>query len=449
VNIKTINQTRSNFFRRLWRRCRSAAGLVLLAAIAAVSATAAALAATPAGQLTPTGPSSQQIDSIVLGAGCFWGVEKRYQALPGVLDAMAGYAGGKGVAPTYRAITDPSRRLDPNNHAEVVKVSFDPKQVSLRQLLQQYFEQHDPTQVNRQGNDIGSQYRSVIFYQNDNQRRLAEQIKAEYQLLLSAAGYGNIATQILPLPEFFKAEAYHQDYLAKNPDGYCPDHSTGVRFAPQAATDNSALQQGKQLLVLEAEGYCPYCEKFRADVLNHYQGSLPLHFRSAAQLKGLQLTSPTDATPTLFLLENGKEVAAVRGYLAERDFYQLIGAFQLGNSEAYQVAFAKNTDARFCKQYEIFHNTPDGVFVDKLSGAVLFDTRDRFDSGSGWLSFTRAVPGSTVERADNSFGMQRTEVLAKRSGIHLGHVFDDGPNGQRRFCINATVLDFVARPTKN
>lgn len=405
-----------------------------------------AYAATSTTQMDNQPRSTAQADSIVLGAGCFWGVEKRYQALPGVLDAVSGYAGGKGVVPTYRAITDPSRRLDPNNHAEVVKVSFDASQISLRTLLQQYFEQHDPTQLNRQGNDIGTQYRSVIFYQTDSQRVLAEQVKAQYQQLLSAAGFGTVTTQILPLTAFYPAEDYHQDYLAKNPDGYCPDHSTGVRFAAVGATDNSALLVGKQLLVLEAEGYCPYCEKFRADVLDHYRGSLALHFRTASQLQGLQLNTTPDATPTLFFLENGKEVAAVRGYLAEQDFYQVLGAFQLGNSEAYQVAFAKSTDARFCKQYEIFNNTPDGVFTDKLSGEVLFDTRDRFDSGTGWLSFTRAVPGSTIEKPDHSFGMQRIEVLAKRSGIHLGHVFDDGPNGQRRFCINATVLDFKPRP---
>ncbi len=421
---------------------------LLLAALASVPLTAQAAAdrtATNKPLTNASSLSSQQSDSIVLGAGCFWGVEKRYQAMSGVLDAVSGYAGGNGVAPTYQAITAPNRRLDPDNHAEVVQIQFDPAQVSLRQLLQHYFEQHDPTQLNRQGNDVGTQYRSVIFYQDDNQRQLAEQIKAEYQQLLSAAGYGRIQTQIQPLVQFYPAETYHQDYLAKNPDGYCPDHSTGVRFQPQPSVDNSALLSGKQLLVLEAEGYCPYCEKFRADVLDHYKGSLPLHFRTAGQLQGLTLTTPHDATPTLYLLENGKESAAVRGYLPAKDFYRLIGAFQLGDSEAYQVAFGKGTDARFCKQYDIFKNTPDGVFTDKISGEVLFDTRDRFDSGTGWLSFTRAVPGSTIEKPDHSYGMQRIEVLAKRSGIHLGHVFDDGPNGQRRFCINATVLDFKGR----
>jgi peptide methionine sulfoxide reductase msrA/msrB len=388
-----------------------------------------------------------QSDSIVLGAGCFWGAEKRYAAIPGVLEAVSGYADGQGVEPTYRAITASARRLDPNNHAEVVKVTFDPTKVSLRHILQVYFEQHDPTQLNRQGNDVGTQYRSIVLVQNASQQALAEVVKAQYQQLLSAAGMGSITTVIKPLREFFPAEDYHQDYLVKNPDGYCPDHSTGVRFDAKAvaSTDNSALLKGKQLLVLEAEGYCPYCEKFRKEVLAHYRGNIAVTTRTATQLQGLQLTTPTFATPTLYFLQDGKEVFGHQGALSAKEFYQALGAFQLGDSEAFNVAFDKGTDSRFCKQYEIFKNTPDGVFIDKLSGLPLFDTRDRFDSGSGWLSFTRPVPDSVIEIADHSYGMDRIEIRAKVSGIHLGHVFPDGPSGQPRYCINATVLDFVAR----
>ena len=408
-----------------------------------------ALLSSPAAVAAGSVPAqaSMQKDSIVLGAGCFWGAEKRYAAIPGVLNAVSGYADGKGVEPNYRAITATARRMDPNNHAEVVKVNFDPSKVSLRQILQVYFEQHDPTQLNRQGNDVGTQYRSIILVQNASQQALAEAVKAQYQQLLSAAGFGAITTQIKLLSEFFPAEDYHQDYLVKNPDGYCPDHSTGVRFAATAVapTDNSALLKGKQLLVLEAEGYCPYCEKFRKEVLEHYRGVIPVTTRTSAQLQGLTLTTPTFATPTLYFLQDGKEVFGHQGYLNPKEFYQALGAFQLGDSEAFNVAFDKGTDSRFCKQYEIFKNTPDGVFIDKLSGLPLFDTRDRFDSGSGWLSFTRPVAGSVVELPDRSYGMERIEIRAKVSGIHLGHVFPDGPGGLPRYCINATVLDFVAR----
>ena len=395
-------------------------------------------------------PATTHLDSIVVGAGCFWGVEKRFEAMDGVTDAVSGYADGTGVQPTYRAITQRRNQHNPNNHAEVVKISFNPAAISLTTLLQRYFEMHDPTQLNRQGNDIGTQYRSIILTNSQAQYDSAQQVMAAYQPLLAKAGFGTITTQIKPLREFFPAEQYHQDYIAKNPNGYCPDHSTGVRFNPQeqeqtAAVDNSALLQGKHILVIDSESYCPYCEKFKAEVANSYSGDIPLQFRYASQLSGLTLKTATWATPTIILLENGKEVFGRQGYLSPDEFYLLLGKFKLGDSEAFDVAFDKGTDARFCQQYEIFKNTPDGVFIDKLSGVPLFDTRDRFDSGTGWLSFTKPVTGAVIEKPDNRYGMRRTEIRAKVSGIHLGHVFNDGPNGRPRYCINATVLDFVPR----
>lgn len=397
-----------------------------------------------------TMPATSHLDSIVVGAGCFWGVEKRFEAMPGVIEAVAGYADGNGVAPTYSAITQRRNQHNPNNHAEVVKVSFNPAQISLSTLLQRYFEMHDPTQLNRQGNDIGTQYRSIILTNSQAQLTTAQQVKHDYQPLLSKAGYGAITTNIKPLREFFPAEDYHQDYIAKNPNGYCPDHSTGVRFAPDnkvqtAAVDNSALLSGKHILVIDSESYCPYCEKFKTEVASNYSGDIPLHFRYASQLSGLTLKTATWATPTIILLENGKEVFGRQGYLGPEQFYLLLGKFKLGDSEAFNVAFDEGTDGRFCQQYEIFKNTPDGVFIDKLSGAALFDTRHRFDSGTGWLSFTQPVTGAVIEKPDNRYGMRRTEIRAKVSGIHLGHVFNDGPGGRPRYCINATVLDFVPR----
>lgn len=395
-----------------------------------------------------TMPATKQMQTIVLGAGCFWGAEKRYAAIPGVLDAVSGYADGKGIAPRYDVITQAKYRQDPNNFAEVVQVTFNPTVVSVETLLQKYFETHDPTQLNRQGNDIGTQYRSTILTTTVQQQAVAERVKAQYQRLLSAAGYGEITTKIKTLTEFHPAEDYHQDYLVKNPDGYCPDHATGVKFHAQSAkpaTDNSALMQGKHIVIINAEDYCPYCEKFKKDVSHQYQGQIPMHQRLASELNGLRLKTPTFATPTILFLENGTEVFGHQGYLNRDEFYHALGRWQLGESEAFNVAFDEGTDSRFCKQYEIFKNTPDGVFVDKLSGAALFDTRDRFDSGTGWLSFTKTVPDAVIEKPDNRYGMQRTEIRAKASGIHLGHVFPDGPNGQPRYCINATVLDFVPR----
>ena len=392
--------------------------------------------------------STSHLEKIVLGSGCFWGAEKGYEELPGVIDAVSGYADGYGIRPSYREITKFINKFNPNNYAEVVEVTYNKNIISTEELLQHYFESHDPTQLNQQGNDIGTQYRSIVLYTNKEQQRIVENLVFEFQQLLTDSGYGQIATIVKSLDEFFQAENYHQDYIAKNPNGYCPDHSTGIRFSKNNLVeqkDNSELLEGKSILVIEPQSYCPYCEKFKSLVVEKYKGSIPIIFRLALQLDGIHLETPTWATPTIIFLEQGKEVFGHQGYMSPQEFYKALGFFKLGDSEAYRVAFEEGTDSRFCKEYEIFKNTPDGIFIDKLSGAHLFDTRDRFNSGTGWLSFTKPVDGSVYRRADNSYGMRRIEIRSKTSDIHLGHVFPDGPNGLPRYCINATVLEFKNR----
>ena len=391
--------------------------------------------------------STSHLETIVLGSGCFWGAEKGYEVLEGVEDAVSGYADGYGIKPTYREITKYTNKYKRNNFAEVVKVTFNKEIISLRSLLEHYYESHDPTQLNRQGNDIGTQYRSTILYTKASQKKVIDETTDEFQKLLNDEGYGEIQTLIKSLDKFYDAEEYHQDYIQKNPNGYCPDHSTGVAFnkIEIPKIDNSLLLSGKYVLVIDSQDYCPYCEKFKNDVANNYQGSIPMVYRTAIELDGLSIQAPTWATPTIVFLENGAELFSYQGYMEPELFYKALGKFKLGNSEAYDVAFNQGTDSRFCKEYQIFKNTPDGVFIDKLSGAPLFDTRDRFVSRSGWLSFTAPVPNATYELPDNSYGMKRTEVKSISSNIHLGHVFDDGPNGMPRYCINATVLEFVAR----
>jgi len=390
---------------------------------------------------------TNHIQTIYLGSGCFWGAEKGYEKLEGVINAESGYANGYGISPNYRAITQFKNKYNQNNFAEVVKVTFNRNEINLEDILIHFFENHDPTNLNRQGNDIGTQYRSTILFSGESQKQVAEELMDVYQKLLNDGGYGKIRTKLEPLDNFYLAEDYHQDYLKKNPNGYCPDLSTGIVFLkkPKDFLDNSSLLIGKQIVILDSQSYCPYCEKLKIDVTNEYKGSIPLSYRSSDQLHGLQIDSPTWATPSVIFLDNGKEVFAYQGYIEQKDFYQILGKFKLGNTEAYDVAFNKGTDARFCKEYEIFKNTPDGIFIDKLSGEALFDTKDRFVSRSGWLSFTKPVDGSVYELPDNSYGMKRTEIRSSSSDIHLGHVFDDGPNGMPRYCINATVLEFKSR----
>ncbi len=422
---------------------------VILSAFAIVGLLSAMSAISSDEIIKPTDlDATMHVEKIVLGSGCFWGAEKRYEALNGVLDAESGYADGRGFKPTYRNITKLSRRFDEDNYAEVVQVTFNSNIISARELLQNYYESHDPTQKNRQGNDVGTQYRSIILTTTDQQASIAKAVTSEYQQLLNKADYGKIVTQIKPLERFYSAEEYHQNYLEKNPNGYCPDHSTGVVFtqSDKPKVDNTALLNGKQIVILDSQSYCPYCEKFKAAVANDYKGTIPMTFRHADQLDGLTIKSATWATPTILFLENGVEVYSRQGYMNAEQFYKALGAFKLGNSEAYKVAFNAKTDSPYCKEYDIFKNTPDGIFIDKLSGEPLFDTRDRFNSGTGWLSFTHPIKDSVTQHEDNSWGMQRIELKSKSTGIHLGHLFPgEGPRGQDRYCINATVLEFVAR----
>lgn len=385
--------------------------------------------------------------SIVFGAGCFWGVEKYFENLEGVKKATSGYAGGNYDNPNYKSVLKYRNTSgDIVNHTEVVKVVYDDKKISTEQLIKSFWELHDPTQGNRQGNDIGNNYRSAIYFTNKAQQTIAIATKKVYQKLLTKAGYGQITTEIKPLKRFYNAEVYHQNYLEKNPFGYCPNHATGVKFG-NAKIDIKAITPlgGKEIIVIDAL-HCRFCEKFKQDVTNDYQGTIPLRTADMKSLKGFKLKTKIQGTPTILFIEDGKEAFSHTGYMDEKQFYQAVGAFKLGvGSEGYDVAFKQKTDGRFCKQYKKFQNTGDGVFIDKISGDILFDTRDRFNSGSGWLSFYKAAGDSTVQKEDNSYGMRRIEVVAKKSGAHLGHVFDDAPGGKQRFCINATVLEFVPR----
>jgi peptide-methionine (S)-S-oxide reductase len=164
-------------------------------------------------------------ESVVVGLGCFWGEEKTFWEIPGVWSTSVGYAGGYTPNPTYEEVC-----TGLTGHAEVVRVIYDPSKMSFEDLLKVFWENHDPTQGMRQGNDIGSQYRSVIFTTTPEQQAAAEASRERYQKAMTAKGYGEITTAITPLGDYWYAEDYHQQYLVKNPNGYCPIHATGVSF---------------------------------------------------------------------------------------------------------------------------------------------------------------------------------------------------------------------------
>ena len=282
---------------------------------------------------------------IVFGMGCFWGAEKRMQVLAGVLDVEAGYAGGDILHPSYQTLHDIEQAIHEGktikNHAEVVKVYYDPEQTSLEQVLIQFWESHNPTQGNRQGNDIGSNYRSAIFYRTDKERQMAEKTRAIYQSNLKTAGIAQpITTEIAPLQNYTPAETYHQDYLDKNPLGYCGLGGTGIAYldpsmpigsekppTTQSADSGQDWQQiqlntEEQLIAFEAVE-CGYCRQFDKEVLSSWKNPLPIVSSNlTTPPDGWTLNQELFATPTIVLFRNQHEIARYTGYQGAQHFWK-------------------------------------------------------------------------------------------------------------------------------
>ena len=282
---------------------------------------------------------------IVLGMGCFWGAEKRMQALVGVLDVEAGYAGGDVANPSYRTLHDIEESINEGkaikNHAEVVKVYYDSKQTGLEQVLIQFWENHNPTQGNRQGNDIGSNYRSTVFYRTDEERQLAEKTRTNYQATLKMAGMAKpMTTEIVLLKNYTSAETYHQDYLDKNPLGYCGlggvgvayfDPSMPIRGENTQTTKSVGSEQNWQPIKLNAKEQliafesveCSYCKQFDRDVLSTWKNIIPIvptHLTTPPP--GWKLNQALFATPTIVLFRNQLEVARYTGYQGGQQFWK-------------------------------------------------------------------------------------------------------------------------------
>jgi len=399
--------------------------------------------------------ANAQLDSIVLGMGCFWGAEKRMSEIPGVVDVESGYANGD-IPGTYEAVLDHERamrrgRSDKRNHAEVVKVTYDPAQTSLETVLIKFWESHDPTQGDRQGNDVGSNYRSAVYTHSPAQLEVANKTRAAYQQALTQAGKSNITTEVAPLKTYFSAEDYHQDYLAKNPKGYCGLGGTGVKYpgtATQASApaapqlEGKALNMQRQLVVFEAED-CAFCKQFKAEVLDHWKTDVSVvRTLNPNPPNGWTLEKTLFATPTIVLFEQGKEVSRFTGFNGDKArFWQWLG-FRLLTPEQQKIAFSQGTEPAFTGSH--LDEKRPGTFVDPITGTPLFRSDTKFNSGTGWPSFFNPVEGSITLHDDGLFGMKRVEVRSASSGIHLGHVFDDGPApSYKRYCINGNVLKFV------